>query len=72
MRRKLAGAASDMTFETKQEVLDWYERQPRTLTPEFIDKIEWERVSDFPLDDRLIPVLMYMRDVETLTDMYYT
>jgi len=72
MRRKLAGAASDMTFETKQEVLDWYERQPRTLTPEFIDKIEWGRVSDFPLDDRLIPVLMYMRDVETLTDMYYT
>jgi hypothetical protein len=60
-----------MPFETKKEVLDWYERQERTLTPEFIDSIPWNEVRDHPLDESLVPVLFYMRDVETLTDMYY-
>lgn len=60
-----------MTFETKQEVLDWYERQPRALTPEFIGEIPWSSVKSHPLDERFIPVLLYMRDVETLTDMYH-
>jgi hypothetical protein len=63
---------ADMTFETKQDVLNWYEKQQRTLTPPFIDQIEWHRISEFPIDQGLIPVLMYMRDVETLTDMYYS
>jgi len=31
-----------MTFETKKEVLDWYEKQPRALTREFIDRINWK------------------------------
>ena len=62
---------TDMPFETKQDVLDWYERQPRTLTPEFVDSIDWRGVRDHELDERLVPVLFYMRDVETLTDMYY-
>ena len=61
-----------MTFQTKHDVLNWYEKQPPTLTREFIDQIEWQRTSEFPLDERLVPVLLYMRDVETLTDMYYT
>ena len=61
-----------MTFETKHDVLRWYESQQRTLTPEFIKPIEWHRVSESPIDEGLVPVLMYMRDVETLTDMYYT
>lgn len=60
-----------MPFETKQEVLDWYERQPRTLTPEFLESIDWKSVREHPIDERLVPVLFYMRDVETLTDMYY-
>lgn len=60
-----------MTFETKQEVLDWYERQPRALTPEFISSIPWHSVKKYPLDKRFVPVLRYMRDVETLTDMYH-
>ena len=60
-----------MPFETKQEVLAWYERQPRTLTPEFVDSIDWKSIRNFELDESLIPVLFYMRDVETLTDMYY-
>jgi len=60
-----------MTFETKKDVLDWYEKQPRTLTKEFIDKINWKDVKNFPLDKKFVPVLLYMRDVEALTDMYY-
>ncbi len=60
-----------MAFETNRDVLEWYERQERVLTPEFISEIPWEKVNDHPLDKDLIPVLLYMRDVETLTDMYH-
>jgi len=60
-----------MRFETNKEVLDWYERQPRTLTDEFIGNIAWHDVKNHPLDTRFVPVLLYMRDVEALTDVYY-
>lgn len=60
-----------MTFETKKEVLDWYEKQPRTLTANFVENIRWKDVKNHPLDEKFIPVLLYMRDVEALTDMYY-
>ncbi len=60
-----------MSFETKRDVLDWYERQPQTLTPEFISRIDWRDVRNHYLDPRFVPVLTYMRDVEVLTDMYY-
>jgi rubrerythrin len=60
-----------MMFETKREVWDWYDRQDRALSDEFIRGIEWHRVKDHPFDERLIPVILYMRDVETLTDMYW-
>lgn len=60
-----------MSFETKKEVLDWYERQPRTLTGEFIGRIAWKEVRNYELNEKFVPVLLYMRDVEVLTDMYY-
>lgn len=60
-----------MTFETNRDVLNWYEKQPRTLTKEFLDKIQWRDVKKYPLDKKFVPVLLYMRDVEVLTDMYY-
>ena len=60
-----------MTFETSQDVLNWYEKQPRTLTKEFVGSIKWNDIRKFPLDKKFIPVLLYMRDVEALTDMYY-
>ena len=60
-----------MIFETKQDILNWYEKQPRALSDEFISNIPWHEVRNHPLDPRLVPVLTYMRDVETLTDMYY-
>jgi Mn-containing catalase len=61
-----------MSFETKKEVLDWYEKQPRTLTDEFIsNKIAWRDVKNYELNEKFVPVLLYMRDVEVLTDVYY-
>ncbi len=60
-----------MTFETKKDVLDWYEKQPRTLTKEFVEKINWKDVKNYRLDEKFLPVILYMRDVEALTDMYY-
>lgn len=60
-----------MKFETNKEVLDWYERQPRALTGEFLDGIDWQDAVNYPLDEKLVPVLLYMRDVETLTEVYY-
>lgn len=60
-----------MSFETKKEVLDWYEKQPRTLTPEFIENLPWKDVKNYELDARFVPVMIYMRDVEVLTDMYH-
>ena len=60
-----------MNFETNRDVLDWYEKQPRTLNEEFIRDIDWSAVGKHPLDEKFVPVLMYMRDVETLTDVYY-
>lgn len=61
-----------MKFETNLDVLNWYEKQPRALTGEFISSIKWSDVKKYPLDEKFVPVLMYMRDVEALTDMYYT
>lgn len=60
-----------MAFETKQEVLDWYERQERTLTKEFVSNIPWHEVKNYPFDKKFVRVLLYMRDVEILTDMYH-
>jgi hypothetical protein len=60
-----------MAFETSKDVLDWYEKQDRTLTKEFIDGLPWNTVRETPLDPKFIPVLLYMRDVEVLTDMYH-
>ncbi|MDQ2746254.1 MAG: ferritin-like domain-containing protein [Acidobacteriota bacterium] len=60
-----------MNFETNGDVLEWYEKQPRALTKEFIGEIDWSSVGKHPLDEKLVPVLLYMRDVETLTDVYY-
>jgi len=57
--------------ETNRDVLEWYEKQPRTLNDEFIGKINWSDIAKHPLDAKFIPVLLYMRDVEILTDVYY-
>jgi rubrerythrin len=58
-------------FETEKDVLDWYERQPRAISKEFVDSIPWHEIRNHPLKPAFIPVLFYMRDVEFFTDMYY-
>jgi len=60
-----------MPFESNKEVLDWFESQERSLTPEFISGLPWSDVRKHHFDERFVPVLFYMRDVETLTDMYH-
>lgn len=58
-------------FETETEVLDWYEKQPRTITKEVINSLPWHEIKNHPLDPAFVPVLFYMRDVESYTDLYY-
>src|SRR5436190_8782086 len=60
-----------MNFETNADVLDWYESQERSLTPQFIETLPWQDVRNSQLEDKFVPVLFYMRDVETLTEMYH-
>lgn len=58
-------------FETEKEALRWYERQPRAITKSFTDSIRWDEVKNHPLNPAFIPVLFYMRDVESYTDVYF-
>jgi hypothetical protein len=58
-------------FETDKDVLDWYEQQPPAVTREFIDSIPWRDVSNYALNPAFVRVLIYMRDIEYFTDMYY-
>jgi len=58
-------------FESDVEVLEWYEKQPRALSREFVSNICWHEIKNYELKPAFAPVLTYMRDVEYLTDMYY-
>ena len=58
-------------FETEKDVLDWYERQPRAISKDFVDNISWHEIKSHPLNPMFVPVLVYMRDVEFFTDIYY-
>jgi hypothetical protein len=58
-------------FETDKEVLDWYERQPRALSKEYVNSIRWNQIKNYPINPAFVPVLIYMRDIEYFTDMYY-
>jgi len=58
-------------FATENDVLQWYERQPRTISKEFVDSIPWKEIPNHRIDPAFVPVLFYMRDVEYFTDMYY-
>lgn len=58
-------------FETDKEVLEWYEQQPRALSKEFVNSIRWDDVSNYPISPEFVPVLYYMRDVESYTEIYY-
>jgi hypothetical protein len=58
-------------FENEAATLKWYESEERILTKSFLDSIAWSDVAKYQLDSKFIPVLIYMRDVEKFTDIYY-
>ena len=60
-----------MIFDKEEDALNWYESQERVLTKNFLDTIPWKDVSNYELDEKFIPVLIYMRDIEKYTTVYY-
>lgn len=60
-----------MRFESEQDVLNWYESQPRVLTEDFLKNIPWHDVKNHALSPDFVPVLTYMRNVEKLTEVYF-
>lgn len=58
-------------FSSEFEAVNWYESQGRVLTPEFLQTIPWGDVIKYEVNKEFIPVLLYMRDVEKLTEVYY-
>jgi hypothetical protein len=52
-------------------VLAKYKEMPRKLTKEFVNAIPWKDVTKYEIDEKFVPVLVYMRDVEAFTDIYY-
>ncbi len=60
-----------MLFETTKDVLDWYQKGDRVITPAFIDSVAWKDIKNHPIDEKFFPVLLYMRDIETMTTRYF-
>jgi len=58
-------------FETPQEILQDYESRPRALTKEFLADLRRDEVKNHPLDPKFFPVLLYMRDIERYTEVYF-
>ena len=58
-------------FSSEAEAVNWYEGQERILTKEFIDSIPWKETKNHSISQEFIPVLLYMRDVERFTEIYY-
>lgn len=60
-----------MLFETAKDALDWYQKGERVITKSFIDSIPWSQIKNHPIDEKFFPVLLYMRDIETMTQRYF-
>ncbi len=57
-------------FDSASDVLAWYESRPRAVTKDFLSSIRWNEIKEHPLNPRFVPVLIYMRDVESYTEIY--
>lgn len=57
--------------DRERVIIDTYEKNERFISKDFLDSIDWASVKKYPLDEKFIPVLLYMRDIEALTDVYY-
>lgn len=58
-------------IDNEKDLIDWYDNQERVLTKEFLESIPWHEVKHHPIDESFIPVLIYFRDVEKFTDVYF-
>lgn len=58
-------------LQTEWDILQDYENKPRALTREFVQSLAWREVSRLPLKAELVPVLLYMRDIEAFTELYF-
>ena len=54
-----------------KNLIEWYEKQERVLTPAFLATIPWNQIKDHKIAPPFFPVLIYFRDVEKFTDVYY-
>lgn len=55
----------------EEVILQQYNKHHRALSKEFVDSIPWNEVAKYPIDEKFLPVLVYMRDIEAFTDIYY-
>lgn len=60
-----------MLFEKETDALKWYESHDRVITNNFLATIPWQDVKKNPVPETLIPVIRYMRDVESYTPVYF-
>ena len=60
-----------MVFEHEDEAIAWFDGQERVLTPEFLKTIPWQEIKQHELAKEFLPVLLYMRDIEKSTEIYY-
>ncbi len=61
-----------MSFvDDPKDLLEWYEKQERTLNEQFLKTIPWERIKNTEFDHSFFPILLYFRDVEKFTDVYF-
>ncbi|MEK7623455.1 MAG: ferritin-like domain-containing protein [Patescibacteria group bacterium] len=58
-------------FSSEDEAINWYDKQERVLTKDFLNTIPWQEVKQHKLEEQFFPVVMYMRDVERFTEIYY-
>ncbi len=58
-------------YSDPKELVDWYDNQERVLTKDFLATIPWEDVSKYEVDPSFLPVLIYFRDVEKFTEIYF-
>ena len=60
-----------MLFEREAEALRWYESEERVLNKGFLDTIPWHEMKQHELKPEFLPVLVYMRDIENFTSIYF-
>ena len=58
-------------IDNQKDLVDWYDNQERVLTKDFLATIRWNQIKNHPVDESFIPVLIYFRDVEKFTDIYF-